>query len=366
MDTNRHPPADIRRRHGIGRVLACLLALVVAQAAAAKEDSPKPAKLFSTDETLAVTLTAPWRELQRNEEYQGAYPARIEYSDETGNTVELELTVERRGIKRQEACKFPPIRLRFEKQAVKGTTFRGEKSLKMVTHCEKSKRFDQYYILEMLAYRMYSLLTDYSFRVRPLEVTYLDSESGKPQPSRFAFLIEDDSDVAKRNGLKKLKTPKIVADRLEPEVSSLFSLFQYMIGNVDWAATAGPDPEECCHNVKLIAPRPLGPNDYIVPLPYDFDSAGLVDAPYAAPPDALPIRSVTQRLFRGYCVHDGTLESARQRFLERESAMRALIGAEDRLTSSSKKGADRYLEQFFDTLKNAGDFDKYVREKCRK
>jgi hypothetical protein len=366
MDTYRHPPAATRRRRGIVLALAWWFALAVAQTGIAQEGSPKPAKLFSTDETLVVTLIAPWRELQRKDDYQGAYPARIEYRDETGNTVELELTVERRGIKRQEACKFPPIRLRFDKQTVKGTTFRGEKSLKMVTHCQKSKRFDQYYILEMLAYRMYNLLTDYGFRVRPLEVTYLDSETGKSQPSRFAFLIEDDSDVAKRNDLKKLKIPKTVATRLDPEISSLFALYQYMIGNVDWAATAGPDPEECCHNVKLIAPRPLGADDFVVPLPYDFDSAGLVDAPYAAPPEALPIRSVTQRLFRGYCVHSGTLESARQLFLQRESAMRALIGAEDRLTSGSKKGADRYLEDFFDVLKDPGDFDKYVREKCRR
>lgn len=366
MYTYRHPPDDTRRRRRTARLLAWCLALAAAHTVSAQEGPPKPAKLFSADDTLVVTLTAPWRKLQRNEDYQGAYPARIEYRDETGNTAELDLTVERRGIKRQEACKFPPIRLRFEKQMVKGTTFRGEKSLKMVTHCEKSKRFDQYYILEMLAYRMYSLLTDYSFRVRPLEVTYLDSETGKSQESRFAFLIEDDSDVAKRNDLKKLKIPRIVADRLEPEISSLFSLFQYMIGNVDWAATAGPDPEQCCHNVKLIAPRPLAPEDYVVPLPYDFDSAGLVDAPYAAPPDALPIRSVTQRLFRGYCVHGGTLDSARQLFLERESAMRALIASEDRLTSGSKKGADRYLGQFFDILKDPGDFDKYVREKCRR
>jgi hypothetical protein len=365
MNTFRRPPA-LRRRRGIAVALACWIALAFAQTAGAQEKAPKPAKLFSSDDTLVVTLTAPWRELQRNEDYQGAYPARIEYRDETGNAVELELTVERRGIKRQEACKFPPIRLRFEKQAVKGTTFRGEKALKMVTHCEKSKRFDQYYILEMLAYRMYNLLTDYSFRVRPLEVTYLDSETGKSESSRFAFLIEDDSDVAKRNDLKKLKTPKIVATRLDPEVSSIFALFQYMIGNVDWAATAGPDPEECCHNVKLIAPKPLGQDDYIVPVPYDFDSAGLVDAPYAAPPEALPIRSVTQRLFRGYCVHSDTLEGARQLYLERESAMLALIGSDDRLTAGSKKSADRYLEDFFEVLKDPQDFDKYVREKCRR
>ena len=346
--------------------LAWWLAMAANTATAADDDSPKPAKLFSSDDTLAVTLTAPWRKLERDERYQGAYPARIQYRDESGADVQLDLTVERRGVKRQAACSFPPIRLRFEKETVKGTTFRGQTSLKMVTHCEKSTRFDQYYVLEMLAYRMYNLITDYSFRVRPLDVTYLDSDTGKAGESRFAFLIEDDGDVAKRNDLKKLKIPKVSAGRLEPEVASLFALFQFMIGNVDWAATAGPDPTECCHNVKLIAPKPLKQDDYIIPLAYDFDSAGLVDAPYAAPPDGLPINSVTQRLYRGYCLHNASLPAARQQVLERESALRALIAAEDRLTSGSRKKADRYLGSFFDMLKDPGDFEKYVTEKCRK
>jgi hypothetical protein len=354
-------------RHCLGfLVLAWWLVVAANAAVAADDDSPKPAKLFSSEDTLAITLTAPWRQLERDESYQGAYPARIQYRDESGGDVELDLTVERRGVKRQVACSFPPIRLRFEKETVKGTTFRGQTSLKMVTHCEKSARFDQYYVLEMLAYRMHNLLTEYSFRVRPLEVTYLDSDTGKTGKSRFAFLIEDDSDVAKRNDLKKLKIPSVSASRLEPEVASQFALFEFMIGNVDWAATAGPDPEECCHNVKLIAPRPLEQDDSIIPLAYDFDSAGLVDAPYAAPPNGLPINSVTQRLYRGYCVHNASLPTARQDILERESALRALIAAEDRLASGSKKKADRYLDDFFDILKDPGDFEKYVTEKCRK
>ena len=365
MDTRPQPD---RRRSPLRGVRYAMLAwaMVAAPGLQSAEEPPKPAKLFSSEDTLSVTLTAPWRELERKKDYEGPYPARIAYQDDTGRNVELDLTVERRGIKRQQACRFPPIRLRFDKETVKGTTFRGQKSLKMVTHCEKSKKFDQYYVLEMLAYRMYNLVTDYSFRVRPLAVDYRDSESGKSLYARFAFLIEDDSDVAKRNDLKKLKIPKLDANQLEPEVTSLFSLFQYMIGNVDWAATAGPDPAECCHNVKLIAPRPFEAGDLAVPLAYDFDSAGLVDAPYAAPPNGLPIRSVTQRLYRGYCAPNSTLENARQRYLELEPALRSLVTEEELLSSGSRKKADRFLEKFFDTLKDPEDFQTQVTEKCRR
>ena len=161
----------------------------------------------------------------------------------------LDMTAVRRGITRQRVCDFPPIKLHFEKEDVQGTAFRGQRSLKMVTHCKKPTRYEQYYILEMLAYQMYNLITDYSFQVRPLKVNYVDSKTGKTDESRFAFLIEDDSDVAKRHELKKLQIPKPRLSQLEPQVTSEFSLFQYLIANVDWAALSGPDPKECCHNV---------------------------------------------------------------------------------------------------------------------
>ena len=57
---------------------------------------------------------------------------------------------------------------------------------------------------------MYAIRSYYaSFRVRPLQATYLDSDSGEEVDSRFAFLVEDDSDVAKRNGLEKVDVGRI-------------------------------------------------------------------------------------------------------------------------------------------------------------
>lgn len=364
-------PSDIRstaaRRPIRGwRTLALIMSLAGCSCCLAQAAEEKPAKLFSEESTLAVTMTAPWRDVERRDSYQGTYPATLEYLDEGGAPVKLDMTVERRGIKRQQLCDFPPIKLRFEKEAVKGTTFRGQNSIKMVTHCDTSSRFEQYYLLEMLIYRMYNLLTDYSFRVRPLQVTYVESESGKVVDEKFAFLIEDDSDVANRHDMRKIDVARLSVTQLEPQMSGLFSLFQYMIGNVDWAALAGPDPAECCHNVKLIGPEPLEPGDRAIPVPYDFDSAGLVDAHYAAPADGLPINSVTQRLYRGYCLHNDTLEAARLKLIEHRHGFEVLIESEDRLKSGSKKKAIRYLGKFYDTANDPDRFRRYVIERCRK
>jgi len=225
---------------------------------------------------------------------------------------------------------------------------------------------------------MYNLLTDYSFRVRPLTVTYYqvesedEKESGfsffkkkKSEGPVFAFLIEDDSDVADRHDLKKLKVSRVSTKQLDSGKGALLALFQYMISNVDWSATSGPEPGECCHNTKLIGPEPTGPNDTVYAIPYDFDSSGLVDSEYAVPPDGLGVRNVTQRLYRGYCAHNGSLESTRQKFLENEQAIYGLVKEENRLNPAKQSKAIKYLEGFFDILKDDEAFQEQVVEKCR-
>jgi len=328
-----------------------------------EDNSPKPAKLFSTSETLTVTMTGPWKYIERHDKDQEAKPAKIEFTDDLGNKNTLALTVERRGITRQTVCRYPPIKLRFEKETVKGTTFRGQKSIKMVTHCDKGSKYEQYYVLEMLAYQMYNLITDFSFKVRPLAITYTDSDSGDVQEPKFAFLIEDDSDVAKRNGQRKLDIAKTRSRKLDPQEASNIALFQYMIGNLDWATLRGPDPDKCCHNAKLIGQDPE--NGPIYPVPYDFDASGLVNAHYAAPPANLPVSKVTQRLYRGFCRFNDSLPGARQRLLDNEEAIYALVNNESRLTSNSQKKALKYLGQFFEILKSDKNYEKKVIGKCR-
>ena len=357
----------IRNAFLFGAVLPSLLIGSLPLIAQETEDGgPKPAKLFNNSDTLSVTMTAPWSDIMRDEKNQNPYPAKIEFTDDLGNTMSIDITAERRGITRQRVCDFPPIRLRFEKEVAQGTTFRGQKSIKIVTHCKKSDRYEQYYIMEMLVYQMYNLITDYSFRVRPLNVNYVDSKTGKTDESRFAFLIEDDSDVAKRHELKKLNIGKVRLSQLDPKVSSEMSLFQYMIGNIDWAATSGPSPDECCHNVKPIGPEPLQKTDTVYPIPYDFDSAGLINAPYAVPAEGVPIKSVTQRLFRGYCKQNSTLEEARTTILAQEATIYSLVDNESLLNENTKKKANKYLAKFFKTVKKPKDFERLIINKCRK
>jgi hypothetical protein len=324
-------------------------------AADAKEKKPEP-PLFQTQAPLAVTLQAPWAELLRNPKDPRKYPAVLSY----GDAHRLDATVQTRGITRLRICRFPPIRLRFEKAATAGSEFAGQDALKLVTHCKTGD--DYLYVQELLAYRIYNLMTPQSFRARPLEVTYRDSQGGKSEGPRFAFLIEDASDMARRNDLERDKRPRLRPADYDPLALSRLMLFEYLIGNTDWDVTAGPHADECCHNTRIFSHG----DGKRVAVPYDFDSAGLVAASYAAPHASLPIKDVRQRLFRGFCVHNDALPAARAEFLARRAAIMQLIDGETRLGERKRKAVAKYVEDFYATLDSDEAFAREITAKCRK
>jgi len=344
-------------------ILLLLQSMQVTGGAEPAGQTQLPVPLFRSTDTLPLTITAPWRQIIRNKNNQSAYPATLLYIDSSGQSREIHLTVERRGVTRQRVCEFPPIKLRFARDAVAGTLFAGNKSIKMVTHCDPGRRWDHYYILEMLAYRMYNLITDRSFRVRPLQVSYQDSQREEADESRFAFLIEDDKLVAGRNGLKKSDALSFRPDDLESLQSSRLALFQYLIGNVDWSVLSGSEGNDCCHNSKPVVPDAGTP---VYALPYDFDSSGMVDAHYAAPNESLPIRYVTQRLYRGFCAHNDTLEKARAELLAQRQAVMSVIEQEPGLRERTREKTLDYLQEFFDVLSDDKSFQHKIINACRK
>ncbi len=364
-------PHDIRSQGSRGWSCRVLLlagltlcgALQVADARQEAGQATKTGGLFASDEPLQITITAPWRELVRKKGVQTPYPATLEHADGSGQMRTLGLTVARRGISRQRVCDFPPIRLRFSGDTAKGSSFHGAKSLKMVTHCDKGERWEQYYVKEMLAYRIYNLVTERSFRVRPLSVTYRDSRTNARDGPHFAFLIEDDGVLAKRYGPQRSPLAEVSPTRLDAMESSRFALFQYLIGNTDWEVLSGPSGKQCCHNSVLIG-RDAASGIY--PVPYDFDSSGLVNADYAVPSPRIGIGSVTQRVYRGFCVHNAALEPARQEYLEKEQQIRDIFRNESRINPKNRKIALRYLDGFFDVLRNPDEFSGKVIAKCRK
>ncbi len=342
--------------------VTCLGFLLGAPASLAADEG-KPPKIFSSFDELQVTLTGPWKTIMRNKKKDDTYPATFSYTGADGVEHSIDVTVGLRGITRRRVCDFPPLELMFDKKAVKDTILRGNKSLKLVTYCDTNSKYEQYYIKEFLAYRIYNELTEFSYRARPLMVHYLDSEKNNRSTTRFSFIIEDTDDLAKRNGVEKLKIPRISYRDLDPVTTMRLSLFQFMIGNLDWAVTDGPKEDSCCHNSRL-----LGAGEDLVPkyaVPYDFDSSGLVNAHYAAPPDGLRVRNIRTRLYRGFCVFNNELPQTVELFQQKKADILALIQNNPHLTEYMREDAVDYIEDFYKIIGNPGKLSREITDKCR-
>jgi hypothetical protein len=119
-------------------------------------------------------------------------------------------------------------------------------------------------------------------------------------------------------------------------------VFQYMIGNTDFSLYM-------LHNFRIIQ-TDTSPQFY--PMAYDFDWSGLINAPYARPDSRLPIKQVTERLYRGGCHPPERLERVLGRFREEREAFLALLNGLPDLRPRRREDAVRYLEEFYRVIED--------------
>ncbi len=322
--------------------------------------SDLPDALFQADKTLEVTITAPLKTLIRERPTEDYLPGVFHFTETDGTSVDFDVEMRTRGHFRHKTCDFPPLSLNFKKSQTDGTLFDKQNKMKLVVHCDDSSRYEQTVLREYLAYRLLNAITDLSFRVRLLQVRYVDSEDRRDEQVRFAFLIEHKNRLAKRLDRKDLEIERTTVGAIQPNQLNLTSIFEFLIGNTDFSPIAGASYNECCHNYVLFG----NDVDPLLAIPYDFDQSGLVDAPYAVPPEQLRIRSVRQRVYRGRCVNNEYIEESISKFRNSRDALYALVAEQERLDSGVRKSIVRYIDDFYEIIDDPQEVERKIIDRC--
>jgi hypothetical protein len=326
--------------------------------------------LFQTDTVLKAVLTAPISQTyaQRHQDVRIYFPGQWTYIDEQGETQRLEVSIRTRGHFRREVCHLPPLQLNFKKKEVKGTHFAGQNKVKLVAPCKEGERYQQYVVLEYLAYRIFQVLTDHSFSTRLVRLSYVDRDENLDPWTDIAFLIEDDSDLAKRLNLDRLNLDSTLYSQLDHPRTALVQMFQFMIANNDYSVIKPSGDDDCCHNVQLIGTEDENNNvaeGDIIPVPYDFDFSGLVNATYAAPPSQVPVRDVRNRYFYGLCQPRPILDAAIAHIRSKREEIFTLLQESPELDDKWRKNTIEYIEEFYEIIDDPEEIEKEIIERCR-
>lgn len=358
-----NPGANPYNTETVKHLLPALFLLALAQAA--DVDATERDPLFQDDSIVKAVLTAPIAQAyaQRDQDVRIYLPGQWTYTTSDGSTQRLDVSIRTRGLFRREYCQLPPLQLNFKKKQVKETLFAGQNKLKIVSPCQQGPRSQQNTVLEYLAYRTFQILTDRSFSTRMIRLSYVDSDEKIKPWTDLVFVIEDDNDMAKRLGLTRLKVVSNRFDQLDHSTTALADLFQLLIANSDYSVLNVGEGRECCHNSEILALKDNA--DVRIPVPYDFDLSGLVNAKYAAPPSHMPIRFVRTRYYRGLCQPPGILDDAIAHVQSKREEIMALFTNTKELEPRTKKKTLKYIEDYFEILDNPEKRQKEVFGRCR-
>lgn len=296
--------------------------------------------LIANNSLREVTLKLDLKEMERNRKTVVTFPGVFIFSDSLGQSSNWDVELVVRGKFRRMSCDFPPLELKFSKAQLEERGLSKRRDHKLVTHClADEKASDQIMLREYLIYRMYNILTDKSLRAQLLQVNYVDvKEPQKKKLTRYAILIEDEDDLGSRLNAEDCGSCRIIQP--EDVISTdenVLSVFQYFIGNTDWSMTGR-------RNVKVYKPKD---GTLMVPVPYDFDWSGFVDASYAVPNGALNLENVRERLFQGFPITKAALAKTLELFEQKKETLFQYIDDYPWLEKGVKNNLKKYLQSFY-------------------
>lgn len=258
------------------------------------------------------------------------------------NQEPYEIKIRPRGRFRLCNCEFPPVKLNFSKKEFARQFLAPDfDKFKLVMPCARTHQAEEDLLKEYLIYKIYNQLTENSFRVVLVKMTFTDLHNSTKPYTTLAFLIEPTNEMASRlNGLL-YEESALKPETIAKKEADLQALFQYMIGNEDWGTVP-------IRNLKVIKNKTTG--KYIL-IPYDFDFSGLVNANYAIPSLKHQHSSVKERYYNREFSDLGHAKELQVLFHNKKPSITNLITEFEGLSGYERKQMLRYVETFYNWLK---------------
>jgi hypothetical protein len=312
--------------------------------------------LFTGDDILNLSLRFDMNTYRRKKPKDEYMDAIMTYHISKDDSVNKNIRLKTRGEFRNGYCAYPPIVLNFKKTEFEKEDLDKIGKIKVVTHCMTGN--EDYLFREYLVYKLYNVLTDTSFRVRLVNMTYINTAKESKPVSTYAFFIEPLDLLAKRIDAMPVEVPSLNQKNIIPEMMDRMAIFNYMIGNTDWSVPGQ-------HNCKVLTDSHSAQPNLGLIVPYDFDYCGFVNAGYAVPVEGLGIESVRQRIYQGVCRDDVIFMKSLQEFAAKKEAFYNVISEFQYLDERAKKDMTRFLDEFFSMFDKRNSILYSLKNSCK-
>ncbi len=321
----------------------------------------KEDRLFDEKKPLDITLQVSIDQIRESKADSTDVPGVLFYKNDKETFDSVKVNFRSRGNFRLNECYFPPTNIKFKSTDSKGSLFEGTKKIKLVLPCQPQGDGATLILKEYLCYKLYQVITPYALKARLVNIDFTSKlKKNDKQFKLRGIILEDGDKLAKRFDSKIAENVTASPNALQDTADLKMSFFQFMISNTDWSSAYQ-------HNIELIQPK----TGRFIPVAYDFDMSGLVDAPYAVVSQAgneqLPVNSVRDRVYRGWCRAEDVTQLIRQEFLAKEAELMAVPDEiKQDLPEKTYKEVKQYLQSFFAILKDDIQFKKKMMGDCRK
>ncbi|HUS87412.1 MAG TPA: hypothetical protein VMW76_09240 [Bacteroidales bacterium] len=304
-----------------------------------EEDIPFSSELFESNELIEVELRFDITRFMEEKPQDEYLDAVLTYHFSKNDSVNKKVRLRCRGNYRYRTCPFPPIRFNFTKSDINDELIRTIDNMKLVTHCKQEEKYTNYLLKEYLVYRIYNIITDYSFRVRPMKIRYLDTGGKVIEFTNFAFLIEPIEMLLERINSTEIEDVEISYEELEDGFADRVAMFEFMIANSDWYLPL-------IHNIRLIR-RNDQPGAKLIPVPFDFDYSGFVNTDYAIPREELSLETIRDRAYFGPCRDNEGYRPVLDEYLSHRKEISELIMKFKYLEYGERRDVKVYVDRFF-------------------
>lgn len=167
------------------------------------------------------------------------------------------------------------------------------------------------------------------------------------------MLLEPEGLLEQRLNLLEIKLKTVSMRHMYPELMDRIAIFNYMVSNWDWSVPGQ-------HNTSVFASLIPDLAGQGIPVPFDFDLTGVVNADYAIPPPGMGIETNRDRMFSGICRTREVYQGELLAFLEKKEEFYSVITNFQYLSKAEKKDIIVFLDQFFDQLEKPRSFDRMI------